>query len=336
MQQQRQTEEIITNNDNTSITCWVCTDSTSRITRSRNRTLMRGCACRGSDAGFAHLDCLIQFALHSNNGNDDGDDDDNDNINSIITNNERWDACPTCKQDYTGKLRLGLAQARWELVQDAPRQDYERLNAADRLASALQECALDNDAALPLFQEVLEISREMDGNDDVNTLVSMNNLASLHQKIGNYDAALPLFQEALETQQRIVGKNSSDTLRTMSNLAMLYLRTGEFDKALPLASESLQLREEVLGADHVDTLESLHNMGLLRWHMAHGEYVSFTDADEFVGCCRRNELQQSAEFLKRAVEGLTRVLGNQHYQTKMAVRALGFAECKRKELEKKS
>ena len=182
MQQQRETEELATENatHGSSVTCWVCTDSTSRLTRSRNRTLMRGCACRGSDAGFAHLDCLVQVTLH---------------------NNENWDVCPTCKQDFTGKVRLGLAKARWELVRDSPRHDWERLNAADRLASALQECALDNDGALVLFREVLEISREVAGDEDVNTLVSMNNLAPLHQKMEDYQSSLPLFKEALGTQR---------------------------------------------------------------------------------------------------------------------------------------
>ena len=332
MQQQRQSEEIATDNENASITitCWVCTDSTSRMTRSRNRTLVRGCACRGSDAGFAHLDCLIRLAAtpqqHGNNVD----------ISSIDINNENWDVCPTCRQDYTGKVRLGLARARWDLVRDAPRHDWERLNAADRLASALQECTLDNEGALALFREVLEISREVDGDEDANTLVSMNNLASLHQKMGDYASALPLFREALGTQQRLMGRDAPDALRTMSNLAMLHLRTEEFDESLPLATESLRLRQRVLGKYHVDALESLHNMGLLRWHMAHGEYVSFGDVGEYAGTCQPVELRQSAHFLKSAVDGLSRVLGNQHYQTKMAVRALGFAEDRLRELEKKS
>lgn len=327
MQQQRQTEEIAADdNDNdgtttsiSSSSCWICTESISRITRSRNRTLMRGCACRGPHAGFAHLDCLIMAALH---------------------NHETWDTCPNCKQDFTGRVRLGLAKARWELFEDhddhEPRCDWERLNACDRYASALQECSLDNEGALPLFSEVLEISREVDGDEDENTLLSMNNLAALHQKMGNYQMALPLFEEALGTQRRILGRDSPDALRTMSNLAILHLRTGNFDRALPLATESLKTRQRVLGVDHVDTLESVHNMGLLRWHMAHGEYVSFSKVDEFMGSCKLRDLKASGDFIKTAAEGYTRVLGNQHDLTKMAVRGLDYVERRIKEPENSS
>jgi tetratricopeptide (TPR) repeat protein len=306
---EQQTEEIAT--DETE--CWVCADSTSRMTRSRNRTLMRGCACRGS-AGYAHLDCFIQVAFH---------------------NNENWDTCPTCKQDFTGKVRLGLARERWGLVRDSCRYDMERLNAADRFASALQECDADNEGALLLFEEVLEISREVDGNDDINTLVSMSNLGSLYQKMGSNDLALPLFEEALHTQRRTMGNDSPDTLRTMSNLATLHLRTEDFGKALPLATDALETRRRILGKDHVDTLESVHNMGLIRWHMAHGEFVSFHTAEVFTGVCKLKYLKESVDFLKRAVEGRSRVLGSQHHQTKSSVRALGYAEWRIKELQNK-
>ena len=47
--------------------------------------------------------------------------------------------------------------------------------------------------------------RQVDGNDDTNTLVSMNNLGSLHQKMGNYELALTLLEEALEAQWRTLG-----------------------------------------------------------------------------------------------------------------------------------
>jgi len=170
-------------------------------------------------------------------------------VQVALHNNENWNVCPTCKQDFTGKVHLGLAKARWELVRDSPQHDWERLNAADRFASALQEYALDNDGALVLFREVLEISREVDGDEDVNTLVSMNNLALLHQKMEDYQSAFGLFKEALRTQRRIMGDNSPDTLRTISNLAILHLRAEEFEKALSFATESLKIRRRVLGKD---------------------------------------------------------------------------------------
>ena len=288
--------------DGDAVVCWVCAEGSSRT---RSRQLMRGCACRGTDAGFAHLSCLVEAATHDEN---------------------RWRSCPTCKQHFTGDVRLGLARARWELHRTQPTHDWQRLNAADSLAAALQECAGDHTGALPLFQEVLAVSRQVDGDEDVNTLVSMSNLASLHQKMGNPELAQPLFDEALEAQRRTLGEEAPDTLRTISNLAMLHLRTEHFSLALPLAEEVLEVRRRTLGKEHADTLASIQNLGLLRWHMAHGEYVSFHKADAHVGPWELKELEAAAGLLGDAVKLRSKVFGKAHHLTGESERALGHAE----------
>jgi tetratricopeptide (TPR) repeat protein len=204
--------------------------------------------------------------------------------------------------------------------------DYERLNAADRLAQALQDCEGDDAGALPLFEEVLAVSRQVDGDDDINTLVSMNNLASLHQKMGKPDLAMPLFEEALAAQRRTLGRNVPDTLRTVSNLAVLHLRAGRFSLSLSLAEEALGARRQTLGSEHADTLESTHILGLLRWHMAHGEFVSFGAAAEHDGPCDMKELELAARLLREAVEGRHKLLGEVHHLTQESAKALGHAE----------
>ena len=280
--------------------------------------LVRGCACRGPTAGFAHLRCLIEAAIKHNA--------------------DTWDTCPTCIQDFTGDVRLGLARARWKIAcdSDLPREDGERLNAADRLAQSLQVCLGDHAGALPLFEEVLAVSRRVDGNDDVNTLISMSNLASLHQKMGNHHLALPLFEEALAAQQQRKpnGKEAQDTLLTVSNLAMLHLRTERFSSSLPLAEKALAGRRRTLGKEHADTLESIHNLGLLRWHMAHGKYVSFTNAAAHQGTCDATELETAKEFLADGLKGRRKVFGEAHYLTKESERALKHANEKLAEIQR--
>jgi tetratricopeptide (TPR) repeat protein len=289
--------------------CWVChghgLEEDGEVRNCSSRKLMRGCACRGPDAGFGHLRCLVQAAEHDQN---------------------TWDRCPTCRQDFTGELRLEMARARWEKAKKLPPQDWERLNAADRFAQALLVCSGDQKGALPLFEEVLATSRRVDGDDDVNTLVSMNNLASLHQKMGNHELALPLFTEALKSQKRTLGTDATDTLRTVCNLAMLHLRTEHFSLALPLAEESLEARQRTLGPKHVDTLESKHNLGLLRWHMAHGKYLSFGAADAHKGRCDLAELKLASTLLREVFLVRKPLLGQHHPLTKESTRALEHAE----------
>merc|ERR1719162_216387 len=289
-------------NEKVPCVCWICQDGEVQ-TETSSRKLIRGCACRGPDAGFAHLDCLAEAALYDQ---------------------DTWDRCPNCRQDFTGDVRLGLARTQWEgvLARKLPPEDWERLNAADRFAQALLVCRGDHMGALPLFKEVLAVSRQVDGDDDVNTLISINNLASLYQKMGRHDLALPLFNEALAAQRRTLGKDAADTLRTVSNLAMLLLRKEDFSLSLPLAEEALVTRRRTLGPSHVDTLESKHNLGLLRWHMAHGKYVSFHAADKHVGHCDLAELKLASKLLQEVLDVRLQLLGDEHYLTAESKRAL--------------
>ena len=74
--------------------CWVCLELADS---SRAAAAPTGCACRGS-AGRAHLSCLIAAARHKTD---------------IQDRHTAWQTCPTCKQQYTGPMHVGLARARW-------------------------------------------------------------------------------------------------------------------------------------------------------------------------------------------------------------------------------
>ena len=39
--------------------CWICLDGGADDT---GKPLVRDCACRGNDAGFAHMACIIKYA----------------------------------------------------------------------------------------------------------------------------------------------------------------------------------------------------------------------------------------------------------------------------------
>ena len=75
--------------------------------------------------------------------------------------------CPTCKQDYTGRVQLGMARAHWKLVCERPVEDDERLMAADDLAMALKDSD-DYEAALPLHEEgrVVDAHTELEVTSD--------------------------------------------------------------------------------------------------------------------------------------------------------------------------
>jgi hypothetical protein len=139
-----------TSGDDPGPACWICIEPAFAAEAGAHSAgpLLRACACRGPDASFSHLPCVVKYA----------------GANDTASDGKSWYQCPTCKQDYTGELQLGLARARWELVRGRVVKELDRREAADDLARALQGAG-DFDGALPLFEEALAVERCIHGDD---------------------------------------------------------------------------------------------------------------------------------------------------------------------------
>jgi tetratricopeptide (TPR) repeat protein len=265
--------------------CWICYECAFVAEAGTHSAgpLLRACACRGPDASFSHLPCLIKYA----------------GANDTASGGKSWRHCPTCKQDYTGELQLGLARGHWELVRGRAAEDAELSQATGDLATALQGAG-DFDGALPLAEEVLAVARRIHGDDHPDTLTYINNLANLHSDMGNHDLALPLYTEALAGSRRLLGdEDPAGTLVGISNLASVHSHMGNNDLALPLCKEALAEHRRVLGNAHPDTLTCIHNMALVRDRM--GEHVA------------------AATLLREALAGRRRVLGEDHPHTQATI-----------------
>ena len=91
--------------------CIICLDSGSPL-------LQSGCACRG-DSGLAHVACLVENAIAQRPRR--GDD--------------VWRVCQTCKQEFTGAMRTGLAEAWRARVRHQAEENQEWLLATSNLAN---------------------------------------------------------------------------------------------------------------------------------------------------------------------------------------------------------
>ena len=68
--------------------------------------------------------------------------------------------------------------------------------------------------ALPLCEECLTKRKRVLGEDHPDTLISLNNLAGLFERKGEYDRALPLYEECLAKRKRVLGEDHPDTKST--------------------------------------------------------------------------------------------------------------------------
>ncbi len=77
--------------------CWICLDGGSDAL---GKPVVRDCACRGNDAGFAHMSCIIEYAQKKSE--------------QAETSNEfgtPWEKCPNCTQYYQNNLMIHLSDA---------------------------------------------------------------------------------------------------------------------------------------------------------------------------------------------------------------------------------
>ena len=75
------------------------------------------------------------------------------------------------------------------------------------------------DEALKLQEEVLRLSRKVNGPEHPATLDAMSNLAISYAGTGRGDEALKLRKEALELRRKVLGPEHPATLEAMNELA---------------------------------------------------------------------------------------------------------------------
>ena len=81
--------------------CWICLEGGAD---DAGKPIVRDCACRGSDAGFAHVSCIIKYAEQKSVQVQAEPD-------FLVNFDMPWKDCSICKQEYQNDLALHLAEA---------------------------------------------------------------------------------------------------------------------------------------------------------------------------------------------------------------------------------
>ena len=79
--------------------CYLCFGGDDVVT---GQPLRRDCACRGTDAGFVHLSCLVVFAATISKAWDGRD---------MYEFTKPWRVCPGCHQEYQNEFAVDIASA---------------------------------------------------------------------------------------------------------------------------------------------------------------------------------------------------------------------------------
>ena len=103
-------------------TCYICME----IVDAEGEGCVRGCACRGDSAGFAHLSCLAQQAhgiLMARIPGNPGENLYEFAFEMVGAGFVGWHMCQICKSPHTDDIRAALGWACFGLYMDRPEED---------------------------------------------------------------------------------------------------------------------------------------------------------------------------------------------------------------------
>ncbi len=115
----------------------------------------------------------------------------------------------------------------------------------------------------PHLQRALEIRRAQLGEEQLETMYTMNNLAVRYSGQGRYEEAEALYVKVLNALDRMSEDYEEEgelELSWMAGLAEAYWNQGRFEEAERMLVKVLEGRHRELGEEHEETLESLKEL----------------------------------------------------------------------------
>lgn len=117
-----------------------------------------------------------------------------------------------------------------------------------------------------LLEAVVQ-SEKGSGNVSPEYAISLQNLAALHQRAGDYAKAKALYEQALDIDRKYSGEQSLSYATKMANLATVCAESGELPKARTLYESALKIRAAKLGTEHPDYVFNEYNLAVLYHRM---------------------------------------------------------------------
>jgi tetratricopeptide (TPR) repeat protein len=115
--------------------------------------------------------------------------------------------------------------------------------------------------AEPLFLQALQIFEQLSGQEHLDVVTPLNNLALLYTYQGKYEQAELHYKRALQICKQQLQYSAGDAL--LHGLATLYVSLGKYELAEPLFLQALEIRKQQLGVEHLDVAVSLNNLASL-------------------------------------------------------------------------
>jgi CHAT domain-containing protein/Tfp pilus assembly protein PilF len=118
------------------------------------------------------------------------------------------------------------------------------------------------------FEEVSRVATEIRekierdiGDNNIDHVTDLEELALLFQKVGDYSTAKLIYEKVLQIRRTVLGKKHLEYADSLNNIGKLYNNMRDFSKAKRLFEEALEIRRSTVGEKHAEFARNLGNLG---------------------------------------------------------------------------
>ncbi len=198
----------------------------------------------------------------------------------------------------------------------------------------------DLDEAEALYQQALEMTHRLFGEEHPEIAITLMNLADINTLQGRLQEAEAMYLDALAMSRKLFGEEHPRIALVLNNLAFVYYEENKIDEALAASREALAMQRSRLGERHPDVAGSLAIQG--RWLTETGEYpeaeallraaldiqletmepdhpqLAITRIDLAELLIKTGNLDEALEQAELGEAALTRSVGPDHWRTAVA------------------
>ncbi len=116
--------------------------------------------------------------------------------------------------------------------------------------------------AIEDLRRALEIRTRLLGPDHPNVAVSLNNLGTASESLGDFEEARRYHEQALEVRERVLGPQHPHLAASLTNLGATLWSLGEDDRAQAMFERALALARASLGPEHPTVGQCITNIGV--------------------------------------------------------------------------
>jgi tetratricopeptide (TPR) repeat protein len=168
-------------------------------------------------------------------------------------------------------LRMLLPHARLRSAELPQRTDETAFRLVLLLANLL-EASSDLQSAVALLDAAVQRIQTTELRSNLVTGDLLNDLACVHEMLGNYTQALQLHEQALTLRQSIGDPAGPDIAESLHNIAIVLINQERLEQATPYLQQALERFQALYGSQHERTLAAQNGLGM---HLvAQGEYAA--------------------------------------------------------------